>query len=212
VPQNRTKHLAIATVLLLLAGVAGVAWCLHGYPVHHFAVVQPGVLYRGGQVDEDSLEELVDRYQVRTVINLRGREDQADWYVEEQDFCRRHALRLVSIPIGEPGKARDGLREFLDIMRDPASYPVFVHCEAGSCRTGFAVAAYRIVMQGWSCRAALQEAQDLRFNLEATTQQEYVRILEELAKGADWSRPPDSPDSRGAVAGPESRPASSCEY
>ncbi len=46
---------------------------------------------------------------------------------------------------------------FLKTATDPKLQPVFVHCEHGSDRTGVCVAAYRIVVQGWSKPDAIRE-------------------------------------------------------
>jgi protein-tyrosine phosphatase len=48
----------------------------------------------------------------------------------------------------------------LRVMTDPAAQPVLVHCKHGSDRTGVVVAAYRIVVQGWSKEDAIRELRD----------------------------------------------------
>jgi hypothetical protein len=187
VARNRTRIWLAAGLLLLVAG--GVAFLLLGdYPVHHFDEVQPGVLYRGGQCDEAVMEILVSRYHVRTLLNLRGQDDAADWYIAEKGFCDRRGLKLININMVDPDRIHENLRAFLEAAIDPANPPSYVHCQAGSVRTGFAVAGYRIAVQGWSLKDALAEAKKFNFDPEVHLNPAYVKVLQELVDGADWRR------------------------
>jgi len=47
--------------------------------------------------------------------------------------------------------------EFLKIVTNPQRQPVFVHCRRGADRTGVMIAVYRVVRQGWSRDAAVEE-------------------------------------------------------
>ncbi|MCY2928629.1 MAG: hypothetical protein NTV86_03885 [Planctomycetota bacterium] len=84
--------------------------------------------------------------------------------------------------------------------RTPKHHPVLIHCEAGSARTGFATAAFRIVFDGWSYEKAMEEARDLDFPTpHKDIDREYDKILRELAdRKAGWAATPGS--------GPASRP------
>jgi protein tyrosine phosphatase (PTP) superfamily phosphohydrolase (DUF442 family) len=186
--------------VLLLGGGLGLVLYFHDYPVHHFGVVHPGILYRCGQPDDAALQRLIDSYGLRTVVNLRGDEDLADWYVRERQFCDDHGLKLVDLPLAEADHIRDNLRAVLEVLTEPARQPVLVHCEAGSARTGYAIAAYRIAVEGWSYPDALAEAERYKFKPEAHLNPEYVKVLQELAAGLDWHRLSDRPDGPAPAA------------
>ena len=47
--------------------------------------------------------------------------------------------------------------QFLRTTTDPKLMPVLVHCEHGSDRTGVCMAAYRVVVQGWTKEDAIRE-------------------------------------------------------
>ncbi|NIA21446.1 MAG: hypothetical protein GWP05_05645 [Anaerolineaceae bacterium] len=169
--------------LVILGAWGGWAVYSHNRPVHHFGVVQPRALYRGGQPDYTALGEIVDGYGIRTVVNLRGPEPAQDWYATERRFCDDHGLKMVDIDIDDIANIRSNVRKFLDVATDAGNQPVFTHCEAGSARTGFAVAAYRIVAQGWSCEKALDDARRFNFKPEVHSNPRYVEVLRELAAG-----------------------------
>ena len=184
--MTRRSTAILLAAVVLIAGGTGTLWYVHAHPVHHFGVVDPGVLYRSGQPDQSQLTLLTDRYHLRTIVNLRGTEGNAPWYVVEQKFCSDHHLNLVTLDLIDREHIRSNLRRFLEVTADPANRPVLVHCEFGSARTGFAVAAYRIVFQKWTVDQALAEAAKYRFDPAKNLNPEYVKILRDLAAGTDW--------------------------
>lgn len=185
--RNKKKILiACIAVAVLATSVTLVLVWLHRWPTNHFSVVQEGILYRGGQPTGKALEYMIERYKVRTVVNLRGPYRDQKWWQVERDICDKYGVRMIDLHIGTPGTAISGLKQFLVIAMDPSNGPVYVHCEYGSARTGYAIAAYRIVVQGWNYDQATKEARKFRFDPQVKLNREYDRILRELAAGADW--------------------------
>ena len=139
-------------------------------------------------------------------MNLRGRAPGQPWYEPEKDFCRRHGLRLVDLPLANLATAEADVKEFLNIVSDAGSQPVFVHCQAGSARTGFAVAAYRIVAEGWTLAAALDEARSFDFDPD-NTNRGYAMILERLAGERGRLSAPTAPVADAAAPREAAAPA-----
>jgi protein tyrosine/serine phosphatase len=165
-----------------------VAWwlLLEDWPAHRFLVVQSGVLYRGGQPGEAGLKDILDDYHIRTVVNLRGADANESWWRVEHAVCREHGVAIADVEVVPGESAAEAIREFLAIAIDPNCRPVYVHCEAGTVRTGLAVAAYRIAVDKWSYDAAVNEAERNQFNPDNKSHPVYDRLLRRLAGGADW--------------------------
>jgi protein tyrosine/serine phosphatase len=173
----------ILIAVLLLAGASAVwAWLRHDYPAHHFAAVREGVLYRSGQPPEGRWSDVYRRTHMKTVISVREIKPQAPWYIEEERFCREHGIELIRMPFLEQDFDEAHLREFVALVMDPKRQPVLVHCEMGSRRTGLAVAAYRILAEGWDVDRAVAEATHLRFVPEPNA--ESVALLRRLTAPA----------------------------
>ncbi|NDD28743.1 MAG: hypothetical protein EB084_10805 [Proteobacteria bacterium] len=111
-------------------------------PLANFGVVAEGRLYRGAQPSQAGLEWL-SAHGVKTVVTLRCRDVEDHYgYVDfsssqEAEACQRAGLKLVEIPFTDntvPTPAQ--VERFLDVMADPKSGPVYVHCAAGAGRTG----------------------------------------------------------------------------
>src|SRR2546426_357127 len=102
----------------------------------NFRVVEPGVLYRSGQMSLPRLQHVIAHYRIRTVVCLREGNALPD--KAEEKWVTDAAKKFVRIPPRSwypdaAGKvpAEIGLQTFRDIMDDPANHPVLVHCFAG---------------------------------------------------------------------------------
>lgn len=196
-PKKRRLILAIAVAAPLAAAASyALAW-YHDYPVRRFGVVEANAFYRGAQPDADDWRRLREKYGIRTVIDLREERPNEPWAILERDFCARNGIRHVRLPIKSGPLSEAELRTIVEVASDPACRPVYIHCELGKARTGVAVAAYRIVAQGWSLDAALAEFRRYKPGVNA----EYLPYLTALAGGEGW-RP------RPAGACPASAPCS----
>jgi len=121
--------------------------------IPRFRQVTPG-LFRGGQPTPAGFGFLKWRG-IRTVINLREEHD-------ERELVEKLGMKYVNIPMDAWDTVPDrAMMQFLSIVNDPASQPVFVHCRRGADRTGFMIGLYRIARQGWTPQQAYREARRL---------------------------------------------------
>jgi protein tyrosine phosphatase (PTP) superfamily phosphohydrolase (DUF442 family) len=134
--------------------------CIHG--VANFAKVTEK-LWRGTQPDRNDPEVFrrLSDAGVKTVINLRHDHD-------DFPLLRDSNLQYVWIPMRAWYPETEDLVLFLSALRrlsaDPRHWPVYVHCAEGRDRTGYAIAAYRIIEEGWEAHDAIHEMFDFRYN------------------------------------------------
>lgn len=132
----------------------------------NFRVVDPGVLYRSGQMTPAGFSRIAKEYQIGTVISLRETKDDSGTLADqfEQDYCRDHGIgfhRLAPAdwePVNGVIPGDCNIRAFLAILDSPATRrPVLIHCFAGIHRTGAQCAVYRVEYNGWSPAEAIAE-------------------------------------------------------
>lgn len=126
--------------------------CLHG--VTNFAKVSPA-LWRGAQPTVEGFRNL-EKAGVRTVVNFRHDHDDAKLLAGTN-------LRYIWLPTRPMNPKEEDLVPFFRVIQDPENWPVFVHCWKGNDRSGLNVAAYRIVVDGWSADDAILEMYEFGF-------------------------------------------------
>ncbi len=109
-------------------------------------------LYRGAQPSFASIRNL-KKLGVATIINLRASKEND----REKSFVEQLGMKYHSIPISCEIPDRSHYLEFLKIVKETKKGAVFVHCFFGADRTGFMIALYRILIQGWTRRQAIDE-------------------------------------------------------
>ncbi len=147
--------------LILISTAALLVWPLwqlgHMYLAGNIYEIIPGKLYRGAQPSPQALEKLIDRYQIRTVLNVRGCCYPDNWYVAEAEVCERRGVHLEDVCFSAMHlPSRDELCLLIDVL-DRAEYPIFVHCRHGADRTGIASMAAHLLLDGQTYDAARRQ-------------------------------------------------------
>lgn len=118
--------------------------------------------YRGAQPVGRDYADLA-ALGVKTIINLTSDDASAD----EKAMTEKAGMRYVAIPMNThvvPTSAQ--LTEFLRLVNDPASQPVYVHCVGGRHRTGVMTAAYRMTHDGWQADQAFAEMKRYKYGAD----------------------------------------------
>jgi protein tyrosine/serine phosphatase len=114
----------------------------------HFDEVTPGVLYRSGQLTKTQIRQAVAKYGIRTIINFQTPGAGVN---AERSLAKDLGVDFENLPMPGSGFGKEAqFREVLSVCDDPARRPVLIHCARGTCRTGTAVALYRLERDGWT--------------------------------------------------------------
>lgn len=117
--------------------------------------------YRGAQPQGHSYTDLAG-LGVKTVIDLQEYGD-----VTEPELVQSAGMRYVRIPMNtRVVPTAEQLALFLQLVNDPASQPVYVHCAGGRHRTGVMTAVYRMTADSWTPEQAFREMKQYRFGAD----------------------------------------------
>lgn len=102
--------------------------------------------YRSAQLDRDELKHYIGKYNIKSIINLRGQRAGRSWYQEELEMCNQCGVRHydLSIPADKSPSAEQlaALRHLFE----NAPRPLLLHCKAGADRSGLAAALWKVVV------------------------------------------------------------------
>jgi protein tyrosine phosphatase (PTP) superfamily phosphohydrolase (DUF442 family) len=142
---------------LLAASVMFIAEVLRVFVGSNFHSVAPGLCYRSAQPTAESLENAQRALGIRTIINLRGENEDADWYQEELETARR--LHIDVLDAGLCSKVQvpdDDFHIFVQAVKD-AKEPILIHCANGNDRSGLASAVYLLMRTDTPINVARQQ-------------------------------------------------------
>jgi hypothetical protein len=128
--------------------------------LQNFYQVDSGV-YRAQQPATDALQQLQAGQLLTptgqafaTIVSLRTTPS------DQPLLAPNSQTRLIELPLDTWSVSDAQILQFLTLATDPKRQPLLVHCRHGADRTGTMVAAYRVVVQGWSKDEALAEMQE----------------------------------------------------
>ena len=168
----KTRHIGTAALFAALS-LAVPAVVRAGGPPANAAVASSSIhidnfgrvderLYRGAQPEGRDYTDLA-ALGVKTVINLTSYDAEPN----EKSLTEQAGMRYVQIPMtGHVPPTRAQLAQFLGIVNNAASQPVFVHCVEGKHRTGVMTAAYRMTTDGWTPDRAFKEMKQYKFGFD----------------------------------------------
>jgi len=117
--------------------------------------------FRSAQPDAQGFKGLSAAHGVRTVISLRA-------FNSDEPLARGLDLKLLRVRINTWNIEREDVVAALQHLRRASrDAPVLLHCQHGADRTGMISALYRILYQGWSKDAVLDEMQNGMFGYHA---------------------------------------------
>ena len=148
------KRLGVAASILILAAGGTYFYIDHS---GNFRTVSPGRVYRSGQLTEKQLVEYTGEYGIRSVLNLRGKNEQADWWKEEVAAANRLGLKHYDLGLSsrkEPTK--EEIQELIAVLQE-APKPLLIHCFGGADRSGLVSAIYLYRFEGYPYEKARRQ-------------------------------------------------------
>ena len=112
----------------------------------NFHVITENQAYRSRQLDKRLLKYYITKYNIKSIINLRGEEKGADWYDDEIAVSSVYGVTHydLDLPMDKMPKDKD-MQTLLNIFKT-APRPVLIHCLGGSDRTGLASTLWKMTV------------------------------------------------------------------
>lgn len=111
----------------------------------NFHKVDEGV-YRSAQMTPWRLKKTIKKYNIKTIINLRGN-NKNYLYKKEKEICKEMGVDYytVSLSSRNPEKIRTKELQRLVSLLKHSKKPLLFHCKAGADRTGFVSVLWHIL-------------------------------------------------------------------
>lgn len=184
-----------ARFLLLFAVIVAIAagtfvWSIIGFRAR--SVIPDGV-YRAKQPTASQLRRTISAHGIRSVVNLRGRNERDPWYAEETRVSAAAGVGHVDIPLETfdwPPKIE--VQQLIATLTS-APRPILLHCESGMDRSGWA-SAVALLVSGEPLARARQQL-SMRYGHVCLKE---CRLDEFFDLYAGWLAETRTPESAGA--------------
>ncbi|HEY2010315.1 MAG TPA: hypothetical protein VGH23_15100 [Rhizomicrobium sp.] len=151
--------------------------------LYNFHWVVPGEAARAMQAWAGRLKPFLKKHGIRSIINLRGRNDDLSWWKNETRETREVGVAHLDAMLDSRKLPTRAMLVTLIESFDRAPKPFLLKCSGGQDRTSFAAALYLIHRDGWSALAAA-DAQFARFPYLhfPKTHQRWLKLFPEFAR------------------------------
>ena len=126
------KRLGLASLLIIGVPAGGaLSWAAYLRLSGNIHQVGESPVYRSAQLSVSNFENVVQEHAIKSVLNLRGPQQNAPWYDAERASAERLQIIYIDLPLSaneEPDEPT--LDHLIATMRD-APKPLLIHCEGG---------------------------------------------------------------------------------
>lgn len=169
----RIKYFPLLLIIVLsLGGLAHGQKKSSSEDLPNFSKVNEN-LYRGGQPSQNGVKKLKEDFKIKTIIYLRGADERAEI---EKKWSEAAGIKFINVSLNNWFGPKDAqIEKALQEINRTENQPVFVHCQRGADRTGTVIAVYRITHDGWTARAATEEAEIFHFGWWQIWMKDYIK-------------------------------------
>ena len=144
-------------ILLFVLTVMTTGYMWHRVDTGNFHTVVPGKVYRSGQMTEDQWAVYLQQYAIKSLLNLRGKHQESDWYQGEVRTAAQLGVVHYDVNLSAFREVDSGTIEtILSIMRQ-APKPLLIHCKSGADRSGLIASLYLFAIEGQGAEVAAQQ-------------------------------------------------------
>jgi protein tyrosine/serine phosphatase len=153
----RKNHLKAAVYLVCFIVVIAATRFWYMEEQGNFHPITPNEAYRSAQMDQDELEYYINKFGIKSIINLRGKSDGEDWYKEEAAICRNFTISHYDLALSaDKAPTSREIEELIGLFRS-VPRPVLIHCQAGADRSGLAAAIWKMAIDRSSKSVAMEQ-------------------------------------------------------
>lgn len=140
--RQRKCILAAVSLLFILIG----SLFLYIEEQGNFHSITSGEAYRSAQMDRDELEYDINNYHLKSILNLRGKNPDSDWYIEEVKVSSEHGIIHYDMALSA---SRELTAKEIRVLREifnSAPRPILIHCMSGADRSGLVSAMWKVIV------------------------------------------------------------------
>ncbi|GMT46612.1 MAG: hypothetical protein IEMM0007_0178 [bacterium] len=119
--MHRSRKLKFFVTVLAVLLLLSATYVLYMEEQGNFHPITEGEAYRSAQMDRDELEYYISRYNIKSILNLRGENTGKKWYTEELKVSRAHNVNHYDISLSATrGPSDQDVDKLIEIFKSAA--------------------------------------------------------------------------------------------
>ena len=156
--KHSIKRIALAIgIIFAIPSSGAIGWAAYLRLSGNIHQIGASEAYRSAQLSPSAFESIIHDHSIKTVINLRGPQQNAAWYDAERATTQRLGVTYIDLPLSANEEPDDAKLDLLIATMRDAQRPLLIHCEGGADRSGLASALYRRFVEGVTYEKAAEE-------------------------------------------------------
>jgi protein tyrosine phosphatase (PTP) superfamily phosphohydrolase (DUF442 family) len=148
--RQRKRKLIVLFGLAVVCGAVIAVWFCCFRNANNWDVVEPGKIYRSGQLSDRELRDKATQDKIAVIISLsadqgEGPKAEAERRLAQEMGIERWNLPLNGDGIGDPARYSEAMQIIFQANHDGKA--VLVHCHSGAQRTGGVIAVYQALVE-----------------------------------------------------------------
>ncbi len=123
----------------------------------NFHTITQNQAYRSRQLDKKLLAFYITKYNIKSIINLRGKEKGVKWYDDELKVCSIYNIVHYDLDLAIDRKPRNEDIQYLLKIFKTTPRPVLIHCLGGADRTGLVATLWKLCIDKEDKKSALNQ-------------------------------------------------------
>jgi len=151
----------------------------------NFYEVDKNKFFRSKQLTGKRLRYYLERFGIKTIINLRGRNENAKWWKAETAVASALGVEVYDIAMSAKRLPYKIDLIVLLYLYETAERPILVHCLGGADRTGEAAAIWVMDQQSGTKKRALRQLSQKYSHISFTAPAK--RFFVKIWEGREWA-------------------------
>lgn len=123
---------------------------------NNFYQVLPGV-FRCSQPSPSQIKKYQQRYGIKTIINLRGKNEDSSFWLFEKETCDQLGITMIDHRLlSRDIPSKEDVFATRDLLQQ-VEYPILFHCKSGADRAGLMATLCRILLNHEPVEQAIEE-------------------------------------------------------
>ncbi len=155
--NKKSKTLISLAIFFVLIALLITARIIYLNEQGNFHVVTKNELYRGAQMDNDELSYYLNKYHIKSVLNLRGKSPDAQWYKDEIKISKKYGVRHYDYGLSASHILSIKRMKKIVALLKKLPKPILIHCKAGADRSGLVAALWLYKIKHYSFKKSFEQ-------------------------------------------------------